>query len=323
MDLSIIIPVYNGAKLLTRCLNSVFGQITHFSYEVIIVDDGSSDNSVDIVRDRNEKNIILLQQKNAGPATARNRGVEVARGKYLAYLDADDYWDNGYIEKTVYFLDHHPDCVAVTVGQRITNTKGTFLAPEEWVRTKKDFVIDNFYEEWAKFQFVGTCATTMTKQAVNNIGGQRLGMRSMEDWNFWFRLATQGRWGFLHDVLYVSDGSTTSMSNDAWLARMKNRWKNTPTVEEWQEDIVALFPTNHVPIGYDKALSVIVRPMAYAHLLDGRFELSRRETLIYGKEFPKDSIGRLMNLCKKYRCLWICLCKMLRWREYHRYSVKG
>ena len=323
MDLSIVIPVYNGAKLLTRCLDSVFEQNTHYSFEVIIVDDGSFDNSVDIVKKRKETNIILLQQMNAGPATARNRGVEAAHGKYVAYLDADDYWNNGYIEKTVHFLQQHHECVAVTVGQQITNTKGTFLAPEEWVRTKNDFVIDNFYEEWAKTQFVGTCSTTMVRKSVINIGGQRLGMRSMEDWNFWFRLATQGQWGFIHDVLYVSDGSSTSLSNDEWLKRMRNRWRLTPTVDEWQKDILALFPQNQAPNGYHKALAGIVRPMAYAHLLDGRFELARRETLMYGKDFPLDSIGRLMNLFKKHRYLWACLCQILRWREYHRYSVKG
>lgn len=82
MDLSVIIPVYNAAALLDRCLDSVFNQKTRYTYEVILVDDGSTDNSVELIKARNEKNIILYKQQNAGPAAARNKGVELAQGKY-------------------------------------------------------------------------------------------------------------------------------------------------------------------------------------------------------------------------------------------------
>lgn len=103
MDLSIIIPVYNGALLLNRCLDSIFSQNTRYSYEVILVDDGSTDNSVALIKARKEPNIVLHQQQNAGPAVARNIGIELAKGKYLAFIDADDYWNQGYIQKTVDF----------------------------------------------------------------------------------------------------------------------------------------------------------------------------------------------------------------------------
>ena len=80
MDLSIIIPVYNAAPLLDRCLDSVFNQTTQYNYEVILVDDGSTDNSVEIIKSRNEKNISFYQQKNAGPSVARNKGIELSNG---------------------------------------------------------------------------------------------------------------------------------------------------------------------------------------------------------------------------------------------------
>ena len=91
MDLSIIIPVYNDSLLINRCLDSIFHQTTQYSYEVILVDDGSTDNSVEILKARKEENIILYQQQNAGPSVARNKGVELSHGKFCAYLDADDY----------------------------------------------------------------------------------------------------------------------------------------------------------------------------------------------------------------------------------------
>ena len=114
-DLSIIIPLYNGALLLDRCLDSIFNQKTQYSYEVILVDDGSTDNSIELIKARKEPNIVLYQQQNAGPAVARNKGIELARGRYVAFMDADDYWNQGYIQKTVDFLNSHDECVAVSV----------------------------------------------------------------------------------------------------------------------------------------------------------------------------------------------------------------
>lgn len=99
MDLSIIIPVYNAEALLERCLDSIFNQTTQYSYEVILVDDGSTDDSVEVIKTRKESNITLLQQKNEGPSAARNNGVKTAQGRYCAYLDADDYWEQGLSRK--------------------------------------------------------------------------------------------------------------------------------------------------------------------------------------------------------------------------------
>ena len=71
IDISIIIPVYNVGMLIERCLDSIFGQQTKYSYEVLLIDDGSTDNSVELIRQRKEQNIMLLQQSNSGPAKAR------------------------------------------------------------------------------------------------------------------------------------------------------------------------------------------------------------------------------------------------------------
>lgn len=320
MDLSIIIPVYNGEQLLARCLDSVCGQTTRYSFEVILIDDGSTDGSVRLIEERKESCLTLLRQQNAGPAVARNRGLEAAQGRYCTYLDADDYWNDGYVERTVDFLDRHRECVAVTVGQDIRNTEGHSLMPQAWIEEGGEKVIDDFFEAWAATQFVGTCSTTMRTDTVRRIGGQRLDLRVMEDWNFWFRLATQGRWGFVADVLYVSDGTRATPSDEKWVAKMKARWHYTPTVEEWQKDILTTFPEGDIPAGYAKARAFIVRTMAYGHLLDGRFALARQEVRDCGADFPRDPIGRLMLWCKGSGWLWEALCRMLRWREHHRFS---
>lgn len=319
MDLSIIIPVYNASITLERCLNSIFCQTTQYSFEVILVDDGSTDNSMEIIKARKEENIILWQQQNAGPAVARNKGLELAKGEYCTYIDADDYWEKEYIEKTVSFLENHDDCVAVTVGQRIKNTQGDNVVPQKWVRQGRDFVINNFFVAWAENQFVGTCSTTMRTSVVRKIGGQRLDLRCMEDWNFWFRLATCGKWGFVSAVLYVSDGLVATPSGKSWIEKMKVRWANTPLIDDWQKDIRGIF-NDQVPQGYNKALGFIVRIMAYGHLMSGRGREARKEVYEYGKYFPHDTISKLMSLCKCNILMWNVLCYILKWRELHRYK---
>ena len=314
MDLSIIIPVYNAEPLLNRCLESVFNQTTKYSYEVILVDDGSTDKSIDIIKARKEQNIVLFKQKNSGPSVARNKGIELAKGDYVAFLDADDYWNDNYIEKTVTFLSNNAECVAVTVGQKhIAVGKPPYYRPI--ISETEPFVIDDFYSFWALYRHVGTCSTTMRTGVVRKTNGQRIDLRVTEDWEFWFYLASFGKWGMIPDILYVSDGGEVTRK-EGWLKKMQIRWNNAPSVEEWQKRI-----KDRVDISspeYKKAVGIVARNLCYCQLLSGRKELSRDETLKYGKYFLKDIIGRLMNIAKHTSFTWSILVKFLQYREYHR-----
>lgn len=103
-SVSVIIPVFNGQLYLRAALESVFGQ-DHKPYEVIVVDDGSTDKTPDIIREFND--VIYLRQSNKGVAAARNRGLDIARGEFIAFLDQDDVWTRNKLAVQVqYFLDH-------------------------------------------------------------------------------------------------------------------------------------------------------------------------------------------------------------------------
>lgn len=93
MKLSIILPIYNTESYLVRCLDSVFNQdLPSDAYELIAINDGSTDSCLSILRDYESryKNLVVIDQKNAGDSEARNRGLEVARGTYITFLDSDD-----------------------------------------------------------------------------------------------------------------------------------------------------------------------------------------------------------------------------------------
>ena len=314
MDLSIIIPVYNAAPLLNRCLDSIFNQTTQYSYEVILIDDGSTDNSIEIIKSRKEKNISLYKQKNSGPSVARNKGIELAKGKFISFIDADDYWNNGFIEQTVSFLLKNNNCIAVTVGQKhITIDRKISYTP--LLEIKTPFIIDDFYLFWSMYRHVGTCSTTMRTDIVKQTNGQRTDLRVTEDWEFWFYLATFGKWGMIPETLYVSDGGEVTRK-EGWLKKMQIRWNNAPSVEEWQKRLVSKIDIESE--NYKKAVGVVARNLCYCQLLSGRKELSRNEALKYGKYFLNDKIGILMNMAKHSYYTWTLLVKFLQFREYNR-----
>lgn len=106
MILSVIIPMYNAENFIGVCLDSLLEQNLN-DYEIIIVNDGSNDKSEEIVKKyiKKHSNIVLYNQSNSGNGAARNKGIELARGKYLYFLDSDDYITNNVLDKILFVLE--------------------------------------------------------------------------------------------------------------------------------------------------------------------------------------------------------------------------
>ena len=98
MEISIIVPVYNSEKYIKRCIDSIIKQ-TYQNFELIIINDGSTDNSLKIINDNYSKykNIKIINQTNSGVSKSRNKGIEIAKGKYICFVDSDDYIDSNLI----------------------------------------------------------------------------------------------------------------------------------------------------------------------------------------------------------------------------------
>lgn len=112
---SVIVPLYNKASYILRTLESVASQNVA-DFEVIVVDDGSTDGSADIVRGFSDPRFRLVSQANAGPGAARNRGLQQARASYIAFLDADDRWLPDFLEQNLALLQCYPQAAAVSCG---------------------------------------------------------------------------------------------------------------------------------------------------------------------------------------------------------------
>lgn len=320
-DLSIIIPIYNGEALIARCLDSICKQKTCYSWECIIVDDGSTDRSLEIIEGYNRDNIHIIRQENGGPSKARNVGLNYTNSEFVTFVDADDYWEDSYVEKTVSFLKKHQDCVAVSVVCKniVTGSSAVKYNPNNY--ESKDFprfpfVIDDFYEYWAQYCHVGTCSTTMRSKTAKAIR-MREDLRVSEDYEFWLLMATYGKWGVIPQPLYISDGGAVTKSQ-GWLEKMQKRWDNAPAISVWCKRIVELKPGIEEEEAFKMALGRVSRNLTYCQLLSGRIELARNEALNYGDYFVQDRIGVLMKKARVNSVLWWGMCKILQFRERYR-----
>jgi len=120
--ISVIIPLYNKAAHVGRALESALCQDFHDT-EIIVVDDGSVDEGPAVVRSYRDKRLRMIRQANSGPGAARNRGVAESRHPYIAFLDADDEWLDGFLRTSMENLLRHPDCALSITGHYVGEDK--------------------------------------------------------------------------------------------------------------------------------------------------------------------------------------------------------
>lgn len=144
--ISVIVPVYNSEKFLEKCLNSIINQ-TFKDIEIICIDDGSSDKSLDILKsfETKDKRIRILTQKNMGPSCARNKGLEIATGEYVGFVDSDDWIDLDFYEKLYNSAEKYNADIAVGGIKRLRSYKWKYhlkIKKEEFTDdTNKKFIL--------------------------------------------------------------------------------------------------------------------------------------------------------------------------------------
>jgi len=189
--ISIVIPLYNKAGSIARTLLSVQAQRVQ-DYEVVIVDDGSTDGSADVVRSIDDRRIRLFTQSNQGVSAARNRGVAEAHGELIAFLDADDEWKTDYLSTQLSLVDRYPQCEVYATCYEVCS-HGNACSPAV-VRhlpfQGEDGLLDNYFLVASSSQPpLFTSAVMMRKTAFQAVGGFPVGVKSGEDLLLWARLA--------------------------------------------------------------------------------------------------------------------------------------
>ena len=210
--ISVVIPLYNKEKQIYNTLCSVIGQ-SYEDFEIVLVNDGSTDNSINEAMKVRDPRLRIISQANAGVAAARNRGILESKGEYIALLDADDEWETDFLDNMYRLSVLYPEC-------KVFGCRYDFVDEFGHQKSSKVNYIDineNGTGELKNYFHVSSnsdsplcsSATMVSRQSLLDIGGFPEGVTSGEDLLTWARLACRNRIAFLNKVCAVYYTPTT------------------------------------------------------------------------------------------------------------------
>lgn|SRR5574337_37784 len=212
---SVVVPAYNAAAFLRRAIDSVLGQ-TAVDLELLVVDDGSTDATLQLLAGYGER-LQAIPQVNAGPAGARNRGLALARGRYIAFLDADDWWLPEKLGRQVALLDSRPEIGFCSTGTRVVHADGTPAG--DWpCGDIGASLLETLFMRGAVVSG-STSGVLARRELLLDAGGFDERLRGFEDPDLWIRLAARAGYACIPQPLTVVVRTPGSVSTH--LVRMR------------------------------------------------------------------------------------------------------
>ena len=191
--ISVIIPLYNKEKTIGAAVNSILAQ-TYDDYEIIIVNDGSTDSSLEIVRQIGNDKIRLFNQNNSGVSVARNTGIENAKGEFIAFLDADDRWDADYLEQQMQLVSDYPECHMFGTNYRFVDSRGQVTTTQinNIPFSGSTGILSNYFIVASTSHVpVWTSAVMIRTETIRKLGCFQPGIKSGEDLLTWAKIAVR------------------------------------------------------------------------------------------------------------------------------------
>jgi glycosyltransferase involved in cell wall biosynthesis len=240
LKVSIVIPAYNAAPFIKETLNSILGQ-THSDFECIVIDDGSTDNTVDIVKSFPDARIRLIQQANSGgPAKPRNLGLVNAIGDYIFLFDADDVMFATKIQESIAALDKHPNADILFTNYSIIDSDGNtkknnFLESYDSLWSliksptkKSESVFLNstaIYEALLKVNFIGTSSVALRKNALKESDRFNEALKNSDDRLFWTLFTKTHNAVYLNAILHSYRVQKNSITGQDFARRAESKIK--------------------------------------------------------------------------------------------------
>jgi len=202
---SVIIPLYNKAPHIKKTIKSGLSQ-NYEDFEIIVVDDGSLDDGGDIVANINDPRVRLVRQENAGVSVARNKGIELSKGEYIAFLDADDWWFPNHLQTLNNLIDIYPDCGMYATGFSILYEDGSVIdkphidQPKGW---HKKINLDGYLDFVLHDQIFWTGTVCVRKSVFSEIGKFEVGLVRGQDIDMWLRVAANFDTAFINRVTAI------------------------------------------------------------------------------------------------------------------------
>lgn len=193
MMFSVVVPLFNKAEAITQAIDSVVAQSCG-DWELIVIDDGSSDDSAAVVRARNDSRIKLIQQANAGVSAARNAGIAAGRGELIAFLDADDYWDKAHLANLHALLTSWPDAALYATAYNVVSSDGTSRRVQLRPAMPECGILEDYFADSVALEPpIQTSGVAVSRARIEHVGGFPVGVSAGEDLITWSRLACLGQ----------------------------------------------------------------------------------------------------------------------------------
>jgi glycosyltransferase involved in cell wall biosynthesis len=215
MFFSIVIPLYNKKDYIRRAILSVLSQ-THPDFELIVIDDGSTDGSAEVVELIDDHRLKLIRQANGGVSKARNLGVKASCAEWVAFLDADDEYKPDFLKVVASFMLKYNQDQLSMIG-------ANYFIGDEAKTAVNDTVISGVHDYFELFTNQKSpnhsSTTVVNKYLFFEVGGFPEGIKQFEDWITWFKLACVGNFGFINIPLgkyHMVEGSVSRSKRDMY-----------------------------------------------------------------------------------------------------------
>ena len=233
---SVIIPAFNSADYISECLDSVSAQ-TYPAFETIVIDDGSSDNTVAIAQAHALAPTIIHTQRKGG-AGARNAGAAIAIGDCLAFLDSDDTWLPAHLERVDHLLHESKACAVLNQFDHLNDKTGDVTTRQAFfpVNSPRNDLVASDYFAWLSTPiFVGMSAFTLRRDVFNAVNGLDETMLRRHDIELWLRVLSGRQWAFdpvpSSVYRYNRDGNLSSNKANAAYYLLQALVKSEPLFE--------------------------------------------------------------------------------------------
>lgn len=210
IEFSVVIPTYNRAKMVCQAIDSVLNQ-THPPLEIIVVDDGSTDDTPSELKIyREQRKINYVRTDNNGVSKARNEGIKISQGNYIAFLDSDDLWKKNKLKEQWLFFQSHPDILTC-------HTHEEWYLNNRWLNPKKRHQKYGgyIYQKCLPLCIISPSSVVIHKSVFDKIGYFNEAYPVCEDYDMWLRLSVRYEIGYINKRLVIKRGGHSDQLSKA------------------------------------------------------------------------------------------------------------